>query len=104
MEKGNEIARLCVEKFDKARKKIKEIEWEILAGVVVEKDGKFSVVSLATGSKCLGKSKLAPLGNLLNDCHAEVLVRRVPFDIEQCVFFCHNLFSNYLGITSLSRN
>ncbi|KAF9400895.1 tRNA-specific adenosine deaminase 1 [Mortierella sp. AD011] len=33
-------------------------------------------ISLATGSKCLPQGKLSPRGDLLNDCHAEVLARR----------------------------
>ena len=34
------------------------------------------MVSLATGTKSLGKSKYRDDGLLLNDCHAEVLARR----------------------------
>ncbi|KAF9130093.1 tRNA-specific adenosine deaminase 1 [Mortierella sp. 14UC] len=33
-------------------------------------------ISLATGSKCLPPGKQSPRGDLLNDCHAEVLARR----------------------------
>lgn len=33
-------------------------------------------ISLATGSKCLPQGKQSPRGDLLNDCHAEVLARR----------------------------
>ncbi|KAG0275075.1 tRNA-specific adenosine deaminase 1 [Linnemannia exigua] len=33
-------------------------------------------ISLATGSKCLPQGKQSPRGDILNDCHAEVLARR----------------------------
>ncbi|KAF9341294.1 hypothetical protein BGZ91_009714 [Linnemannia elongata] len=33
-------------------------------------------ISLATGSKCLPQGRQSPRGDLLNDCHAEVLARR----------------------------
>ena len=36
----------------------------------------FKVISLATGSKCLPKSRLPPRGDALHDSHAEVLARR----------------------------
>ena len=36
----------------------------------------FKVISLATGSKCLPKSRLPPRGDTLHDSHAEVLARR----------------------------
>jgi len=35
-----------------------------------------AVLALATGSKCLGASKLRKDGRALNDSHAEVLARR----------------------------
>ncbi|CAO3563216.1 unnamed protein product [Mortierella alpina] len=33
-------------------------------------------ISLATGSKCLPRGKQSPRGDLINDCHAEILARR----------------------------
>ncbi|KAH7047686.1 adenosine deaminase/editase [Linnemannia elongata] len=48
------------------------IEESIQAEVVWE----IECISLATGSKCLPQGKQSPRGDLLNDCHAEVLARR----------------------------
>ncbi|KXH35286.1 adenosine-deaminase [Colletotrichum salicis] len=52
-------------------------EWVPLSGLVAEKDGVLTCLSLATGMKCLPASKL-PLakGNALHDWHAEVLAVR----------------------------
>uniref|UniRef100_A0ACD5YVG9 Uncharacterized protein n=3 Tax=Avena sativa TaxID=4498 RepID=A0ACD5YVG9_AVESA len=35
-----------------------------------------AVLSLATGTKCLGASRLGPLGDLVHDAHAEAVARR----------------------------
>ncbi|PIK58093.1 putative tRNA-specific adenosine deaminase 1-like [Apostichopus japonicus] len=51
-------------------------EWTLLAGFVLESDGSYTVVSLATGTKCIGKKNMDPKGETLNDSHAEVLARR----------------------------
>ncbi|KAF9355154.1 tRNA-specific adenosine deaminase 1 [Mortierella sp. AD094] len=85
-----------------AKKSNGQAEWTILAGIVMvtptdlpsaqhpggstdnssestDGDGKswqVECISLATGSKCLPQGKLSPRGDLLNDCHAEVLARR----------------------------
>ncbi|KAF9438330.1 tRNA-specific adenosine deaminase 1 [Entomortierella beljakovae] len=78
-----------------------QAEWTILAGIVAVAPSKTSstlidqdridgaadtdgeheswnieCISLATGSKCLPQGKLSPRGDLLNDCHAEILARR----------------------------
>ncbi|KAK1730049.1 adenosine deaminase/editase [Colletotrichum acutatum] len=52
-------------------------EWVPLSGIVAEKDGVLTCLSLATGMKCLPANKL-PLakGNALHDWHAEVLAIR----------------------------
>lgn len=67
-------------------------EWTVLAAFLLErkeydkkeekeKEGEshLEVVSLATGNKCLGeagRSRATQVGDVLNDCHAEVLARR----------------------------
>ncbi|XP_072169534.1 tRNA-specific adenosine deaminase 1-like [Diadema setosum] len=55
-------------------------EWTLLAAILQsnakESSSKFSVVSMATGSKCIGASKMSKAGDILNDSHAEILARR----------------------------
>ncbi|KAG0022861.1 tRNA-specific adenosine deaminase 1 [Podila clonocystis] len=59
-----------------------QIEWTILAGIVMatprSQDDLWDLecISIGTGSKCLPQGKQSPRGDLLNDCHAEVLARR----------------------------
>ncbi|PNF38265.1 hypothetical protein B7P43_G11619 [Cryptotermes secundus] len=86
---ANEIAELCYSKYmnlPKTGKPKEGREWTHVAGIVVA-DGwqrrsdrssnvpKY-VVALGTGSKCIGKSKMSPTGDILNDSHAEVMARR----------------------------
>ncbi|KAF9576388.1 tRNA-specific adenosine deaminase 1 [Mortierella alpina] len=86
-----------------SRKANGQAEWTILAGVVVatptsvskhalqksdqqndsnigdttdEEYWDLECISLATGSKCLPRGKQSPRGDLINDCHAEILARR----------------------------
>ncbi|XP_046842996.1 tRNA-specific adenosine deaminase 1-like [Xenia sp. Carnegie-2017] len=53
-------------------------EWTMLAAVVAffENDDTLKLVSLGTGSKCLGENQLSSKGNLVHDSHAEVIARR----------------------------
>ncbi|XP_023163846.2 tRNA-specific adenosine deaminase 1 isoform X2 [Drosophila hydei] len=76
----HQISELCYNKFrdlPKTGKPTKK-QWTVLAGIVqYDKDTQTSkVVALATGTRCIGASKLCTRGYILNDCHAEVLVRR----------------------------
>ena len=64
-----------------------EGEWEVVAGIVIQKGDRLECIALATGSKCLGGSNLSSLGDVVNDCHAEILVRRVSTLLFTC-FLC----------------
>ncbi|KAK0178680.1 hypothetical protein PV327_007549 [Microctonus hyperodae] len=78
------IAKLCIDKYNSLKKTGKPIdnEWTVLAGIVLKNEiGNLSVVSLATGTKCLGINELTNtnlynIGERLNDSHAEILTRR----------------------------
>ncbi|KAL7740412.1 hypothetical protein ACLKA6_013207 [Drosophila palustris] len=75
-----QIAELCYNKFRDLPKtgKPTNSQWTVLAGIV-QYDGRSQtskVVALATGTKCIGRSKLCKSGFILNDSHAEVLARR----------------------------
>ncbi|KAM9352681.1 tRNA-specific adenosine deaminase 1 [Symphorus nematophorus] len=85
MVNADEIARLCYERFNRLPRRGKPEpgrEWTLLAAVVkitrsansdtVEKE----VVSLGTGTKCIGHTAMSPNGDVLNDSHAEVIARR----------------------------
>lgn len=76
------MAGLCLKKFDSLPGKGKPIadkEWTLLSGVVqTTSDGgvdRSRVISLATGTKCIGASKLCDKGTVVNDSHAEVSAR-----------------------------
>lgn len=91
---ADEIARLCYEHYGtrlpKKGKPEPNREWTLLAAVVkvqlvadracggsnrptqVTKE----VVSMGTGTKCIGQSKMRKSGDILNDSHAEVIARR----------------------------
>ncbi|XP_077424737.1 tRNA-specific adenosine deaminase 1 isoform X4 [Vanacampus margaritifer] len=85
MVNADEIAKLCYERFNELPRRGKPEpgrEWTSLAAVVkitrcaksdrVEKE----IVSLGTGTKCIGQNAMSPKGDVLNDSHAEVIARR----------------------------
>eukprot|EP00062_Callorhinchus_milii_P005189 gi/632944402/ref/XP_007887489.1/ PREDICTED: tRNA-specific adenosine deaminase 1 isoform X1 [Callorhinchus milii] len=91
---ANEIAGLCYEHYTTKlpKKGLPKFgwEWTLLAAVVkVEgnigtepgcssesNDVNLEVVSMGTGSKCIGQSSMKKNGNIVNDSHAEVIARR----------------------------
>ena len=82
---ADEIARLCLQTYESlpqggAKPQIRSNgrhEWTVLAGAVVHTNSSNpTVVALATGAKCTPYERLSPQGDVLHDCHAEVLVRR----------------------------
>nr|XP_037868938.1 tRNA-specific adenosine deaminase 1 isoform X2 [Bombyx mori] len=83
------IVEKCLKTYEQLPKKGKpaDDEWTVLSCIVkyeTEHDT-IEVLSLGTGSKCIGATKMSPLGDLLNDSHAEVFARRG---------FIHYLFQN----------
>ncbi|KAL9551838.1 hypothetical protein MBANPS3_004063 [Mucor bainieri] len=59
----------------------KKAEWTVLASIVMihytsRDDYSIKAISLGTGLKCLPFSKLCKTGDVLNDCHAEIIARR----------------------------
>ncbi|XP_038111123.1 tRNA-specific adenosine deaminase 1 [Culex quinquefasciatus] len=79
---ANLISKVCLAKFNslpKTGKPKAEYEWSILSAIVLvdaAKAGDPTVVSLGTGTKCLGADQLSEKGDILNDSHAEVMARR----------------------------
>jgi hypothetical protein len=82
---GDLIANAVIAKYHELPKggKPNDTEWTILAGIVaIEKprdgfrDVRQAVLCVATGTKCLGPSKMCHKGQVLNDSHGEVLARR----------------------------
>ncbi|XP_029993210.1 LOW QUALITY PROTEIN: tRNA-specific adenosine deaminase 1-like [Sphaeramia orbicularis] len=85
MADADEIARLCYRRFAELPRRGKPEpgrEWTLMAAVVQLTRGQDSgrvekeVVSLGTGTKCIGRSAMSPTGDVLNDSHAEVMARR----------------------------
>ncbi|XP_061628687.1 tRNA-specific adenosine deaminase 1 isoform X7 [Phyllopteryx taeniolatus] len=82
---ADEIAQLCYERFNELPRRGKPEpgrEWSPLAAVVkitqCAKSGRVEkeVVSLGSGTKCIGQTAMSPKGDVLNDSHAEVIARR----------------------------
>ncbi|KAI3371717.1 hypothetical protein L3Q82_024280 [Scortum barcoo] len=85
MVSADEVARLCYDTFQKLPRRGKPEpgrEWTLLAAVLqlTRRAGSDSVekkvVSLGTGTKCIGQTAMSPKGDVLNDSHAEVIARR----------------------------
>lgn len=78
---ADRLAKICYQTFEsisKTGKPIVEKEWTVLSCIVkyehATKD--LEVVSLGTGTRCIGRSLMSNLGDKLNDSHAEVMCRR----------------------------
>lgn len=79
MEFSDKITTLCIDLYNKLGKSGKPVdgkEWTLLSAIVQEKAGELKVVSLATGTKCIGAKSMCKEGLVVNDSHAEVLARR----------------------------
>ena len=74
----NAIVNACINQYLSIKKgKPLTNEWTVISAIVGVIEGtKIEILSLGTGSKCIGKSSMSPKGNVLNDSHAEVIARR----------------------------
>ncbi|KAL0268426.1 UNVERIFIED_CONTAM: hypothetical protein PYX00_010379 [Menopon gallinae] len=76
------VMRASIDQYEKLPKtgKPKENEWTIMSSIVgaFQDTDKINLVvlSLGTGSKCIGRSFMSPGGDVLNDSHSEVIARR----------------------------
>lgn len=78
------IARLVTEHFNAVTNSAPNHgRRKVLAGIVMTRGSDFStasVVALATGTKCINGEHISVYGASVNDCHAEVVVRRAFLD------------------------
>ena len=75
----NQVVDKVYSKFDKLPKKGKPSarnEWTTLATFLLKVEDDLDIASLATGTSCIGESKLDPNGYRVSDSHAEILARR----------------------------
>ncbi|KAI9020493.1 hypothetical protein DFJ74DRAFT_607403 [Hyaloraphidium curvatum] len=56
--------------------RVADDEWTIAAGIVISLPGRMRCVAVAAGLKCLGSGSVLRSGELVVDCHAEILARR----------------------------
>ncbi|KAM3436599.1 hypothetical protein NHJ13734_005015 [Beauveria thailandica] len=80
-------------------------EWIPASGIVAEKDGIFTCVSLATGMKCLPASKIPSCNGVgLHDWHAEILAIRTfnRFVLDECIRLMENGSSDLVERSSPS--
>ena len=75
---ADQVARLVREQFEVVLGGTTYSRRKVLAGVVLDWEGKTSVVCVATGTKCISGEQLCLAGSVLNDCHAEVVARYTP--------------------------
>lgn len=99
----NRIAQISLELFKSlpVGGKPNTNEWTVLSTIVkhCHITNSYEVVSLGTGSKCIGAGAMSSRGDILNDSHAEVIARRgflkyIYYEIEM---FLENKKSIFIG-------
>ncbi|XP_063686572.1 tRNA-specific adenosine deaminase 1-like isoform X2 [Bolinopsis microptera] len=74
---GSKINDLCNKHYNTLPKKGKPAanQWTVLSAVVMELSGNLTVLTMATGTKCVGEEQKTP--HIVSDSHAEVLSLRL---------------------------
>ena len=74
---GKKISQLCNQHYNLLPKKGKPAnnQWTVLSAVVMEHSGNCAVITMATGTKCVGENQKG--SHVVSDSHAEVLCLRL---------------------------
>lgn len=87
---GDAISNLCIAHYSNLPKKGKPApnQWTVLSAIVMETSGSLSVITMATGTKCVGEKQKSEF--VVSDSHAEILCLRLfrlflLKDIQQCL-------------------
>ena len=74
---GKKISELCNQHYNQLPKKGKPAtnQWTVLSAVLMEHSGIYTVITMATGTKCVGENQKCP--HVVSDSHAEVLCLRL---------------------------
>lgn len=109
----DQIAQSCIDLYNKLPKTGKPVqkEWTVLSCIVIydNMSGNHEVISLGTGSKCIGAMKMSSSGDVLNDSHAEVFARRgfllyLYDSIDKAFENCESIFIYEEGKIRLREN
>lgn len=74
---ADEIGKVVNQKFSELMvNKPQHARRKVIAGIVQTKGTETKLICLATGTKCVSGEHLSVSGQVLNDCHAEVIARR----------------------------
>ncbi len=73
---GQAISKLAEDAYQELTHIVSLKPRKVLAAVVMKRRSRLTVVALGTGTTCIGGADLNRNGYAVNDCHAEVVVRR----------------------------